>query len=125
VSAPPANLSTAAISGIAISVSLAAVTLIGALVLLWRKKRTAEAKRQNDLEAKAIWVTRSFTVEWEPRSTGGEHTDRFSEDSAVPTAWATVTSENRKVAKRWPDVNVTEALARWLRVRKGMHWFRG
>ena len=105
--------------------SLAAVMLIGALALFWRKRRTAEMKRRNDLEAKVIWVTRSFTVETEPRSTDGEHTGRLSEDGAVPTAWATVTSENGKVAKRWPDVNVIEALARWLRVRKGMHWFRG
>jgi hypothetical protein len=115
------NLSTAAISGIAVSVSLAAVMLIGALVLLWRKKRNAEMKRLNDVEEKAIWVTRSFTVEWEPRSTGGERTDRLSEDDAVPAAWATVTSEGRKVEKRWPDVNVIQDLMRWLRVRKGMH----
>jgi hypothetical protein len=125
VPAPHTNLSTAVISSIAISVSLAAVVLIGALVLLWRKRRSAETKRRNDLEAKAIWVTRSFAVESEARSTGREHTGRLSKDGVIPATWATVSSEKRKVAKRWPYVNVIEALARWPKVRKGVHWLRG
>lgn len=78
------TLSPAAKSGIAISVSVAAIILISALALLWRKRRSAETKRRNDLEAKAIWITRSFVVETEARSTGGESTDGLRNGGVIP-----------------------------------------
>jgi hypothetical protein len=88
--------------------SLIAITLIviSVLAFLWRKKRNAETKRRNDVEAKAIWVTRTITVQTEGRSSGSESPHSFAKDSAIPAEWATVPSEDAKVAKRWAEVDM-------------------
>jgi hypothetical protein len=118
------TLSPAAKSGIAISVSVAATILISALALLWRKRRSVETKRRNDLEAKAIWVTRSFVVETEAGSTGGESTDGLRNGGVIPANWTTVPSEKAKVVKRWSYGYVIEGLTRWPKTRKGVHRLR-
>jgi hypothetical protein len=88
--------------------------------LLWRKKRNAETKRQNDVEAKAIWVTRTFTVQTEGRSSGSGSPRSFTKDGTIPAEWATVLSEDVKVTKLWAEVDVIGGLARWSKARNGV-----
>ena len=126
---PPSHttLSTAAKSGIAASTSLIVILFLGILAVFWRKRRSAETKRGNDLESKAIWVKKTFTVETKARSSdsvSGSPQSNTNSSSVIPAAWMTVPREDARVAKRWADVDVIGGLTRWSQRRKGVHGLR-
>jgi hypothetical protein len=58
------------------------------------------------VEAKAIWVTRTFTVQTEGRSSGSGSPHSFTKDITIPAERMTVPSEGSKMAKRWAEVDV-------------------
>jgi hypothetical protein len=72
------------------------------------------------VEAKAIWVTRTFTVQTEGRSSGSGSPRNFTKDGAIPAEWATVPSEDAKAIKRWAEVDVIGGLVRWSKARNGV-----